>query len=77
MANLPPLPVGTGGDFRIKVQIPIKSIEYRKYLEALKERERLREENGGDTQEGVNLVRVTAKAVDLLAQKTLQVERSN
>lgn len=71
------LSVGTGGDVRIKVEISSVSPEYQAYLNALKERERLREENGGDTFEGVKLVRDTAQGVDKLARQILQRERAN
>ncbi len=71
------LPPGTGGELGIKADISINSPEYLAYLDALKERERLREETGGDTSEGVDLVIKAAQGVDKLAQQNFQRERFN
>lgn len=77
MTNSKSLPEGTGGDNRIKVDVPLVSDEYQFYLNALKERERLREEHGGDTSEGVELVRKASAGVGELAKGKYQQERSN
>lgn len=68
---------GLGGDNNIKVNILLCSNEYQQYLSALRQREILREENGGDTIKGINLVRKTVTEVDNLAKKNYQRERSN
>ena len=68
---------GLGGDNSIKVNIPLCSDEYQQYLNALRQREKLREENGGDTTKGINSVRKAVTEVDNLAKKIYQRERSN
>lgn len=69
--------LGVGGEDRVKADVPVESVEYQAYLAALKERERLREENGGDTPEGVAGVQKSASDVDKLAQGIIQRERAN
>jgi len=67
----------TGGEVRIKVQIPGNSKEYQRYLKALKENERLREEGGGLTTEGLSGIRNAARDLDELAKKTYQRQRAS
>jgi hypothetical protein len=68
---------GLGGDNRLKVDVPVDSDPYKTFLEAQRERERLREENGGDTIEGVELVRKAVAGVNLAALEQFRKEKSN
>lgn len=69
--------VGLGGQNRLKVEISVDSDPYKAFLEAQKERERLREENGGDTPEGIELVRKAVTGVNLAALEQFRKEKSN
>lgn len=65
-----------GGENSIRVNLPVESDVYQAYLQSLKERERLREENGGDTFEGLEAVRKSVETVNRQALNQYRRERS-
>ena len=68
---------GMGGDFRIKVMIPIKSTAYQAFLAANREYERLREENGGPTLEGQTGIIEATKRLDAYAKTLIKEQKRN
>ena len=70
-------PEGLGADVSIKVNIPVDSDVYQAYLASLVNLEKVREENGEITADGLENVRQAVGKVDNLAQKIYRRERSN